>query len=337
MATAKKLPSGSWRVRVFSHYEVKNGKKIKRYESFTSKDKSRAGKAEAERKALEWVYKRSVRQRDVTILDAVNSYIEVRKGTVSPSTIRAYTSYKKHHLDDIGMMSINDLDMSRLQEWVSDMSKTLKPKTVNEIVSMVQSAYREKTGKNFTLTLPKEYPPDLHTPTDDEITALLDKMPDDLKICLALAAFCSLRNGEICALTSDDILEDSIVVSKIMVRDITGDWIIKLPKEPDSVRTVPVPDSIMELLKGRQGKIVPYNPDKLSKKFGKAVNHAFRLHDCRHYYASIAHYLGIPNAYIMVNGGWKTESMMVRVYREALADKIKEQHQKIMKHSKRLL
>lgn len=337
MATAKKLPSGSWRVRVFSHYEVKDGKKIRKYESFTSKDKTRAGKSEAERMALEWVYRRSARQRDVLLVDVVNSYINARKGVTSPSTIRAYSSYARHHLDDIGTMSINDLDMVRLQTWVSDMSMTLKPKTVNEIVSMVQSAYREKTGKSFTLTLPKEYPPDLHTPTDKEIAALMNTLPEDLKIAMLLAGFCSLRNGEICALTSDDIVGDSIVVSKIMVRDVTGDWIIKLPKEPDSVRTIPVPEKIMELIKDKKGKIVPFNPDSLSKKFGNAVKREFRLHDLRHYYASIAHYLGIPDAYIMINGGWKTESMMKRVYREAMTDKIKEENDKITKHFNRVI
>ena len=93
----------------------------------------------------------------------------------------------------------------------------------------------------------------------------------------------------------------------------------------------------MELLKGKEGRIVPYNPDKLSKKFGKAVDHAFRLHDCRHYYASIAHYLGIPDAYIMINGGWKTESMMKRVYREALKDKISEENKKITQYSKKVM
>lgn len=58
MATAKKLPSGSWRCQVFSHYEIvldKNGKPVidpktkkqkqKRiYKSFTCDDPSARGK-----------------------------------------------------------------------------------------------------------------------------------------------------------------------------------------------------------------------------------------------------------------------------------------------------
>jgi len=67
MAKAKKLPSGSWRVLVYSHSEPvydDNGKPIldkagkpkqKRfYESFTSDDPSTAGKREAEYAAAEF-------------------------------------------------------------------------------------------------------------------------------------------------------------------------------------------------------------------------------------------------------------------------------------------
>lgn len=45
MATAKKLPSGSWRCRVYD-YTDENGKK--HYKSFTSDNPKPAGKREAE-------------------------------------------------------------------------------------------------------------------------------------------------------------------------------------------------------------------------------------------------------------------------------------------------
>lgn len=332
MATARRLPSGSWRVQVFSHYEIKDGKKIRKYESFTSADKTRAGKKEAERMAAEWAYKRTERQRSVSLLDAVNSYISTRKGVLSPSSIRAYTSYVKHHLDDVGGMDVTKIDKSRLQVWVSELSQDLKPKTVKEIVNLVSSAYKAMTGDALSLTLPKPAPKKQHTPTDDEIRELLDSVSEDLRICILLSAFCSLRRGEICALTDADFHDGMVTVSKTMVRDVTGDWIIKRPKTPGSIRQVPVPDKLMKMISGRQGKIVPFVPDQLTKKFRKAVHEKYRFHDLRHYYASTAHYLGVPDAYIMANGGWKTDSVMKRVYREALRDKIKEENDKISEH-----
>lgn len=52
MATAKKLPSGSWRCQVYD-YTDKNGKR--HYKSFTSTDQSTKGKREAERMAADYV------------------------------------------------------------------------------------------------------------------------------------------------------------------------------------------------------------------------------------------------------------------------------------------
>ena len=46
-----------------------------------------------------------------------------------------------------------------------------------------------------------------------------------------------------------------------------------------------------------------------------------RFHDLRHYQASILHALGVPDAYIMQRGGWKTDSTLKRVYRHAMRDK----------------
>lgn len=332
MATAKKLPSGSWRVQVFSHYEVVNGKKVRRYQSFTCKDPSRAGKKEAERMAAEWACERTERHRSVSLLDAVNSYINTREGVLSPSSVRAYRSYAKHHLDDVGGMDVAKINQARLQIWVSDLSKELKPKTVKEIVNLVTASIHEVTGQRITLTMPKQHPKEQHTPTDEEIKELLDSVSEDLRICILLSAFCSLRRGEICALTDKDFHDGMVVVSKTVVRDVTGDWIIKEPKTPGSVRQVPVPDKLMAMIQGRKGKIVPFVPDQLTKKFRKAVHEQYRFHDLRHYYASTAHYLGVPDAYIMANGGWKTDSVMKRVYREALPDKQKEQNEKIEKH-----
>lgn len=61
MATARKLPSGSWRCQVYSHsekiWDEKKGtwKEKRIYQSFTSDDPTRAGKSEAEMAAAEFL------------------------------------------------------------------------------------------------------------------------------------------------------------------------------------------------------------------------------------------------------------------------------------------
>lgn len=78
MATAKKLPSGSWRVRTYSHTE--NDRQI--YESFTAPTKK-----EAELKAAEWQNKRDRhRSSDLTVYEAIEGYINAKEGVLSPSS-----------------------------------------------------------------------------------------------------------------------------------------------------------------------------------------------------------------------------------------------------------
>ena len=46
----------------------------------------------------------------------------------------------------------------------------------------------------------------------------------------------------------------------------------------------------------------------------------------------IAHALGIPDAYIMEMGGWRTDRTMKRVYRSTLADRAKTERDKLTAH-----
>ena len=63
----------------------------------------------------------------------------------------------------------------------------------------------------------------------------------------------------------------------------------------------------------------------------------FTLHSLRHYYVSIAHVLGIPDAYVMKMGGWKTDHVMKRVYRTTLSDVEKQEQEKINAHFSELM
>ena len=334
MSKAKKLPSGSWRVQVFSHYEYKDGKKIRKYESFTSKK----GKRDAERMAAEWLFMREKRAADTSMYAAAENYINSKSGVLTPNTIRGYKSYLKIWISKIGDMSVRAVDDVALQIWVSELAAARKPKTVREIVSFLSSAYEMAAGKRLKLTIPAPCRPDLYTPTDEDLRILLDHVAGkELEIAILLSAFCSLRRGEICALTRADFAFGCVHVSKSMSRSLIGDWIIKAPKTPESDRYVPVPPRIMDLISQKEGRIISCHPDALTNRFKRAIKyshvpHPFRFHDLRHYYASTAHYLGVPDSYIMANGGWASDNVMKRVYREALIDKKKQMNDKITAH-----
>lgn len=106
MATAKELPSGSWRVRV---YDKETGK----YISFTSQLKGKAGKNEAEFMAKQW---QTGRKRDrqqklttKTVFECVEEYIKSKENLLSPSSVRGYYIILNNALDGIGDIKTDDL------------------------------------------------------------------------------------------------------------------------------------------------------------------------------------------------------------------------------------
>ena len=151
----------------------------------------------------------------------------------------------------------------------------------------------------------------------------ISRNPDKTLLrAVMLAAFCSLRRGEICALESSDIDGHIIHVTKDLVADRDGKLIVKPPKTKKSVRDIAAPAFVVDLMP-EHGRICPLTPKQLTDRFRRAVKASgcphFRFHDLRHYYVSIAHAIGIPDAYIMESGGWSTPAVMNRVYKSTLS------------------
>lgn len=341
MPTARKLKSGSWNCRVFSHYENQpDGTKKRIYESFTCADPSKRGKKECERMAAEWSCNRKTRARRVTVLDAVNTYIDAKSSVLSPSTKKSYMQYRDAYFDELGDMAVRDLDDIDVQRWVSGISSKRSAKTTRNIYGFFTAAMRMAGRRDFNVTLPQKEQKYVHSPEEEDVRALIDYLQkpgkEDLRRAVMLAAFCSLRRSEICALTDADILDSSIRINKAMIITPDGLWAIKAPKTTESDRYADAPDFLLDDLRTVQGKIVNCTPDQLTSRFRRAIKYScvtpFRFHDLRHYYVSISHALGIPDAYIMQNGGWKTDYVMKSVYRDALKDRNAMERNKLHSH-----
>ena len=112
--------------------------------------------------------------------------------------------------------------------------------------------------------------------------------------------------------------------------------VLKSPKTESSIRTVVMPDFVIQRISGIEGRIVKMHPEDISKRFAATIKELelphFRFHDLRHYSASIMHAIGIPDQYIMKRGGWKTDAVLKSVYRNAIDDEDKKFTQKINDH-----
>lgn len=274
----------------------------------------------------------------MTLNDALDKYIAIKEGVLSPTTIRTYRSSQRTHCADIGMTSIRDITNTDIQSWVSDLSQKVQPKTVRNSYGLVVSALDMfNPDLHLKITLPQKKENHFYTPSDDDIKKLLESIKGkELEIAVLLAAFGTLRRGEICALTDQDIKGKCIVVNKAMVRNIENQWIIKEPKTFSSNRIVELPDFVIARMKIINGNIVKMHPDALSESFRRAIRTAdvpvFRFHDLRHYSASILHALGVPDQYIMQRGGWSSDYVMKNVYRNIIDMESAKQNKKIMEH-----
>lgn len=320
MATAKRLSSGSYRVRVYSHTDS-NGRKV--YESFTAPTKR-----EAEMMAAEWANKKDRRKRyDMTVGEAIAGYIAAKEGVLSPSTIREYKRMCECRYDDIKDKHIKKLTTEDVQIYISDLSKSVGGKSVKNAYGLLRAAVGfYEPDIQFKVNLPKTIKKRPVSPSDENVGLLFEAANPELKKCIALAAFGSLRRGEICALKYSDISGNQIYVHADVIYNDKKEWEYKeFPKTDESVRTTVLPWEIIELL--GQGNpddfVIRYTPDGITTMFTKLRNkhglNNIRFHDLRHYYASIGVILNIPDIYLAGMGGWsKNGGVMKSVYQNQI-------------------
>lgn len=306
---ARKLPSGSWNVRITIKGQTY---------SFTDPDKKTVM-----RLASEFADKQRDKVRNPTLAQACEDFIAEREKTLSPSTLRSYRGIVKKITErnpaimQKKVIALTDMDILNIVRPL----RTVKTK--RNYLNFLQVA----TGKKYDINLSGKASHEIAVPTDLEVMGLLAIFGGtEMEIPVMLGAFGGLRRGEICALTMQDIDGDYVHITKSMVKAPDRSWVIKSPKTPKSVRRVLLPHFVVERIQ-KQGYVTHLLPCNISDRFWKTqlrlgIERPYCFHSLRHYSASYLHSIGIPDAYIMERGGWSTPHVMQKVYRHALADKV---------------
>ena len=329
MATARKTPSGNWRCLVYD-YTDENGKR--KYRSFTGPTKRAAELAAAKYANSE----KSVRQ-DLTVAQAIDRYIKAKEKVLSVSTIKGYKQMQKSYYDSIAGIQIYKVTTELLQRFVGVLSDKVSAKSVANIYGLLSSALTMfRPDAVFRVSLPKKVKKKKPAPSNDQVQELFKEADGDLKISIALAAFGSLRRGEIGALKYGDITGTIISVHADMVQD--SDYVFhykEIPKTSDSVRLVSVPQEVIDLIgSGEPGDfILKCNPNGITHRFiylRDKLGIDIRFHDLRHYYASIGAVIGVPDIYLSDFGGWgRNSSVMKQVYQNVIEAE-KDRYQSLM-------
>jgi len=323
----------------FNYYDAEGKRRGKTFSAPT--------RAKARRLAEEWQdeYLNGTQAVSMTVLGALNAYIESKAPVLSPSSVRSYKALVKHRFTDapIGGVEISRLTLSDVQEYVnSEQLDNLSPKTIKDHYCLLRAAVEAQKKYNWfdNVALPQLVKYQAHVPTDAEIKTLIDytrgQADPTLYRAILLTAFAPLRRSEVCCIMDTDISGNKVTINKAMVKDDSEAWVIKTTKTVESTRTIIYPQFVIDEIKDIKGRIINCNPDALARRFERALKFAklphMRFHDLRVYGASIIHSLGISNVYLRQRGGWSTDSVMQRVYIHAMEDINRVETEKINNH-----
>jgi len=320
MAKAKKLPSGSWRVRVSTGEKDETGKY--KYESLTADTEK-----EANFLALEYDLKRKQKPADMTVSEAIEKYIKAKSNVLSPSTIRGYTDIRENNLKPLMYVKLNKLNNNIIQSAINDEALNHSPKTVKNIYGLLTAVLNVYAPDiRLKIRLPQSEKRIITLLNEKQISELLKAINGtSVEIPVLLAVWLGLRQSEICGLQWDSVdFENSVIVIKqAKVRDKNEQIVLKTTKTYSSTRIIRVPLFVMDKIKTlqRNGEfVVDINGNALYKRFKRILIKnklpEIRFHDLRILNASIMLKLKVQDKYAMKRGGWSTPHTMKNIYQQ---------------------
>lgn len=272
------------------------------------------------------------RGKSETLKRCIEEYISTRESILSPSTIRTYRNYIPVLDEKFLNMDIYDITQTDIQREINRYASAHAPKSTRSLHGFISSVFAQFRPQFVLRTsLPRNDIKPRFRPNTEHIKAILKETEGTpMHVCIQLGIL-SLRRGEICALTMSDLDGNQLRINKTMVYN--DKWIVKeTPKTEESNRVIYLPDSLVEEIK-EQGFIFDKSPKKLNDYLHKITDRLgiprFRFHDLRSYFASYASTMNIPEADIMKMGGWKSDFVFKRIYRESMAESYNESAVKI--------
>ena len=313
MATAKKLPSGNYRVRV---YDKETGK----YKSFTAPTKR-----EAERMASNYLDGLVINTDNApTFGEAAQTYIDIKSKTLSPTTIQGYEKIKKNNMTRLLGLKLTQITPQTVQDWVNELTVAKSTKTVHNIYGLFTAvmSYNDVDIKLSKIRLPSK-------------TKTFKRLPDpqvvidtfkgsDIEIPVLLGLWCGMRISEILGIRKSDIDSDNILtISRVVVMVHNKPVIKQRAKTFNSNRQIKLPQPIVDLINLTDANptesIINFKYKKIYRHFTKAMEkqgYIITFHDLRHINASVMAKLNIPDIYAMERGGWSSTNTLKGVYQQ---------------------
>lgn len=322
MPKAKMLPSGSYRVQVYSGKDI-NGKR--KYESFTAPTKK-----EAEYLAAQWQLRRTARPEDMTVQEALTFYIDSKSSILSPSSVQKYKSLARAYYEPLRSVPLRRLTSAQIQSYINSVSRDRSPKTVSCVYGLLTAALAlYAPDQAYHVHLPRCVPHEITIPTPEEVRQMIEAADDVFRPVLVIASSMGLRRGEISALTWADVQDGVLRINKGYIKTADKIWVLHAPKTNAGIRRIEIPPASLPYLTRPAGaqdddRIIPLTPDAITRRFERlmaSLRMTYRFHSLRHYYDSVLLSLGVPDKYIMARMGHATTNMTKQVYQHLMQQK----------------
>lgn len=311
MATAKKLPSGAYRVRATFGGVRK---------SFTAPTKR-----EAEYLAAQWLIDAEKQDtgEDMTFKQAAEIYIDQRRPTLSPTTIQSYEGYVKNATLRLNDIKLSDLTPRIVQDWVNELTVAKSPKHVHNAYGFFTAVinYHDVDIKLKKITLPSKTKKFKRLP--DAALIMETFRGSEIELPVLLGMWGGLRMSEILGIRKCDIEDGVLTINRVAV--MVNNELVYKPnaKTYTSNRQLRLPSPIIALIDGLDRAdtepLIDLTRRQLYGRFStkmKKLGYSICFHDLRHINASVMAQLNIPDLYAMERGGWSNTSTLKSVYQQ---------------------
>lgn len=262
----------------------------------------------------------------MTLREAMTDYIEKKRSGLDASTVQGYEKIRDQYFQQIMDLPIRKINTDVINDAIyaeeartSRRGKPLSANTIKKAWALISSVLKRN---KVVLDEPPDLPEIKRKPVEilsfEEVYPAIKGSSIELE-CL-LAARLSLSMSEIRGLTKSKSIRDGRLTVCETVVDIGGEPVRKdHAKEPDRVRTMPIPDYIQELIDKVDGDIIcDKSSQTVNKRYQRLLEKAglpkSSFHKLRHTYASEGARLQIQQEILQEGGGWKTSHTMKRVY-----------------------
>ena len=344
----------SWRVKVFVG---RDGAGARRYIERTVRGTRREAERELSRLLVEVDEGRHAAAAPITFGELLDRWLDVKRRMVEPKTIESYEwvakKYVRPALAHRKVASLRAIDLDAL---FSDLhGRGLSPRTVRLCHTVARQALEQArrwglVGRNPAVdaTPPAQRRREIEPPTVEQVQALLEAAEADdadFAAYLWVLAATGCRRGEACALRWSDVdLERAEVAIRRSISQVGQELREKDTKTHQSRRVSIDEETVAVLrslhLRSRERSLAlgegladdallfsdvegrPWRPDVCTNRFGRLRTGlglgGVRLHDLRHFVATVLGGAGVPIATISGRLGHRDNATTLNLYTHAM-------------------